>query len=212
LAAAARIALAYAGGRDEHAGVEWVVGRSLIECFRELVRDAMRAQAVQASEAAEHYLVGLLERFARPEPGWNARPLGLEYLAAFEQPRPRRRATLQQVGDTSLFLSGLFIEHLERQIVSTEYYMALGRVAYRQLAHLGPRDTAVRGDVFAEIAARFPDFVRVLAEISFETLFRGETHIVRVYTRWLRTRGRQDAEWLLRRGIVPVDPGVRSRH
>ena len=190
----------------------WVVGRSLIECFRELVRDAMRAQAVQASEGTEHYLVSLLERFARPEPGWNDRPLGLEYLAALEQPPPQRRAALQRVGDTSLFLSGVFMEHLERQLVSTDYYMTLGRTAYRQLAQSGPRDTAGRGGVFGEIAARFPDLVRVLAEISFERLFRGEVQLVRVYTRWLRTRGRQDAEWLLRRGIVPVDPAVKSRH
>jgi hypothetical protein len=199
-------------GPPQHAGVEWVLGRSLTDCFRELVRDAMRTQAVTIAEPTEHYLVSLLERFAHPEPGWNARPLALDYLAAFEQPRPHRCAALQRVGDTSLFLSGLFMEHLERQIVSTDYYMALGRIAYRQLSHLGPRDLAARGEVFAEIAARFPEFVRVLAEISFEGLFRRETHLVRIYTRWLRTRGRQDAEWLIRRGLLPVDPGIKSRH
>jgi len=66
--------------------------------------------------------------------------------------------------------------------------------------------------VFAEIAARFPDFVRVLSEISFAELFPGDLRTVRVYTRWLRTRGRQDAEWLLRQGLIPYDPGVKSRH
>jgi hypothetical protein len=90
--------------------------------------------------------------------------------------------------------------------------MALGRIAYHQLASLVPSDTASRADVFAEIAERFPDFVRVLSEVSFAELFPGDAQTVRIYTRWLNTRGLQDAQWLLRRGIVPFDPGLKSRH
>ncbi len=189
-----------------------LIRRSLTEFFRDLLDAAFRTHDVRPSEPTEHYLVNLLEHFAKPEPDWNARPLGLEYLAAFEQPRPRRCAALKRVGDTALFLSGVFMESLERQVVSTDYYMGLGRLAYHQLASLAPTDTASRGDVFAEIAAGFPDFVRVLSEVSFAEMFRDDTQTVRVYTRWLRTRGAQDAQWLLRRGIVPFDPGVKSRH
>jgi hypothetical protein len=123
-----------------------------------------------------------------------------------------RYTKLRHVADTSLFLSGIFMENLERQIVPTSYYMALGRLAYQQLASIGVGGTGSRGDLFAELAQRFPDFVRVLTEISFEELFRGEKQLVRIYTRWLRTRGREDAQWLLRHGIAPVDPGSKSRH
>lgn len=185
---------------------------SLTDFFRELVRNALRTHEVRPSEPTEHYLVSLLERFAKPAPDWNARPLALDYLESFHHPRPRRCAALQHVGDTALFLSGVFMESLERRIVSTDYYMALGRVAYHQLATLAPRHGATGGDVFGEIAAQFPDFVRVLSEVSFAEMFRGDSQIVRVYTRWLRTRGAQDAQWLLRRGIAPIDPGVRSKH
>ena len=172
----------------------------------------MRTHEVESSEPAEHYLVALLERFAKPIPGWDSRPLALEYLESFQSPRSHRCAKLKHVGDTALFLSGVFMEHLERGMVSTEYYMALGRIAYHQLAGLGTTGPTTGIDVFAEIAFRFPDFVRVLSEVSFADLFPGNEQTVRVYTRWLRTRGRQDAQWLLRRGIVPVDPGVKSRH
>jgi hypothetical protein len=189
-----------------------LIRRSLAEFFRELVRGAMRTHEVESSEPAEHYLVTLLERFATPRPGWDSRPLALEYLESQHTPRPDRCAKLKHVGDTALFLSGVFMEHLERRAVSTEYYMSLGRIAYHQLAGLVATDMATRADVFAEIAARFPDFVRVLAEISFAELFPGDAQTVRIYTRWLRTRGRQDAQWLLRRGIVPYDPGVKLRH
>ena len=186
-----------------------LIRRSLAEFFRDLVRGAMRTHEVESSEPAEHYLVSLLERFAKPAPGWDSRPLALEYLESLHSPRPHRCAKLKHVGDTSLFLSGVFMEHLERRAVSSSYYMSLGRVAYRQLASLAPSDAASRSEVFAEIAARFPDFVRVLSEISFAELFPGDAMTVRIYTRWLRTRGLQDAQWLLRQGIVPFDPGIK---
>ncbi|MDX2169789.1 MAG: hypothetical protein SF182_22150 [Deltaproteobacteria bacterium] len=189
-----------------------LVRHSLAEFFRDLLHGAFRTHAVRPSEPTEHYLVSLLEHFAKPGPDWNARPLAIEYLESFQHPRPRRAAALKHVGDTALFLSGVFMESLERQTVSTDYYIGLGRIAYHQLAGLLPSDTAARSDVFAEIAAGFPDFVRVLSEISFAEMFRDDVQTVRVYTRWLRTRGAQDAQWLLRRGIVPFDPGVRSRH
>ena len=189
-----------------------LIRRSLGEFFRDLVRGAMRTHEVESSEPVEHYLVALLERFAKPVPDWNSRPLALEYLESFQSPRPHRCAKLKHVGDTALFLSGVFMEHLERQIVSTDYYMALGRVAYHQLAGLALSDAATRAEVFAEIALRFPDFVRVLSEINFVQSMAGDERTVQVYTRWLRTRGRQDAQWLLRQGIVPFDPGVKSRH
>ena len=189
-----------------------LIRRTLTEFFREVLRGAMRTHDVESSEPTEHYLVNLLERFAKPGPEWDARPLGLAYLESFHHPRPQRLAALRHVGDTALFLSGVFMESLERRTVSTDYYMRIGQVAYHQLAGLAPSDRAARGDVFGEIAARFPDFVRVLSELSFEEMFRGDVQTVRVYTRWLRTRGARDAQWLLRRGIVPYAPDVRSRH
>jgi hypothetical protein len=189
-----------------------LIRRSLGDFFRELVRGAMRTHEVESSEPAEHYLVALLEHFAKPGPGWDSRPLALEYLESLHTSRAHRCVKLKHVGDTALFLSGVFMEHLERRPVSTDYYMSLGRIAYHQLAGLAPTDTATRADVFAEIAARFPDFVRVLSEISFAELFPGDAQTVRVYTRWLRTRGLQDAQWLLRQGIVPFDPGLKSPH
>jgi len=189
-----------------------LIRRSLVDFFRDLVRGAMRTHEVESSEPTEHYLVSLLERFAKPPPGWGSRPLALDYLESLQSTRADRCVKLKHVGDTALFLCGVFMEHLERQIVSTNYYASLGRIAYRQLASLAPTDTAARADVFAEIAARFPDFVRVLSEISFAEIFPGDAQTVRVYTRWLRTRGPQDAQWLLRQGITPFDPGLKTRH
>ena len=52
--------------------------------------------------------------------------------------------------------------------------------------------------------------MRVLAEISFHELFRGDVHTLRVYTRWMYTRSERDARWLLRHGIIPYMPAPQA--
>jgi len=186
--------------------------RGLTEFFRDLLQDAMRTQEVQSSEHTEFYLVKLLEGFAHPDRAWCERPLALEFLESFHSPLVHRFGKLKRVADTALFMSGLFMESLHRQLVSSDYYMQLGRTAYGQLSTLSNDVGAIPGDLFAELEARFPDFVRVLAAISFEELFRGDTHTLRVYTRWMYTRSERDARWLRRHGIIPHLPTSRGGH
>ncbi len=189
-----------------------VVQHNLTEFFRDLLQDAMRTQAVRSSEDTEFYLVKLLEAFAHTEPDWFARPLALEYLESFHSPREHRYGKLKRVGDTALFVSGLFMESLHRQLVSADYYIQVGRTAYAHLSTLSEGVGAVPGDLFAELAERFPDFVRVLAEISFERLFHGDIHTLRVYTRWMYTRSERDTRWLVRHGIIPYAPARTRVH
>ncbi len=173
----------------------------LADFFRDLVRDAKLSQHVATSESAECYLVELLARFAHPEAGWHRRPLAIDFLESFHAAdRDKRNGRLRRVGDTALFVSGVFMEHLERQLVSADYYMSLGRSAYSHLA-----GAAVPAkDVFAEMAERFPDLVRVLTEVSFEHIFCSDRQTVRAYARWLHTGSELDAHWLMRRGLLPV--------
>lgn len=189
-----------------------LVQHNLTEFFRELLQSAMRTQAVQSSEAAEFYLVKLLEAFARAERDWFDRPLALDYLESFHSPRSHRYGKLKRVADTALFVSGIFVESLHRKLVSSDYYIALGRIAYSHLSALTAGSGTGAGDPFRELADRFPDFVRVLSEISFRDLFRGDEHMLRVYTRWMYTRSERDARWLLRHGITPYDPRSRGGH
>jgi hypothetical protein len=185
---------------------------NLTEFFRDLLQNAMRSQEVHSSEEMEFYLVKLLEAFAHADRGWFERPLALEYLESFHTPLSHRYGRLKRVGDTALFVSGVFVESLHRKLVSSDYYMQLGRTAYLQLSALSNGLSTVSGDLFAELAARFSDCVRVLAEISFERLFHGDPHTLRVYTRWMYTRSERDARWLLRHGIIPYAPPSRGGH
>src|SRR5213079_1069822 len=178
---------------------------SLTALFHQLVRAAMAVQQVESSETTEFYLVQLLEGYARPGRELLVRPLALDYLEAFHLPASQRYEKLKRVADT-----GLFIDSLERSLVGPDYYAALGRTAYARLSAQPPR--ASLAELFGELAGRFPEFVRVLAEISAQELFRRQEDTVRLYKRWLHTRGRREADLLLRRGIIPFAPPSNQRH
>jgi len=190
-------------------GGEKLLDRNLTEFFRELVRSAMSAQSVRSTEASEFYLVTLLERFARPERGWFERPLALDYLESLRSPAGARRAKLKRVADTSLFLTGMFMEALERSLVGPRYYVQIGRQAY---GHLAADDGLPDAWPFAELSRSFEAFVQVLSEISFSELFPGDQHLVRTYQRWLLTNSERDRAWLARRGLVPVRGDDDVRH
>ncbi|SRR5579884_2850772 len=184
---------------------------TLTGLFRDLIRSALAAQQVEASEATEFYLVRLLEDFTRPgradllDP-----PLALDYLAAGHLPAPQRYAKLKRVADTALFVTGLFVDSLDRTLVGVDYYTALGRNAYARLSAEPMR--AARAAPFEDLAGRFLEYVRVLMQISDQDIFRRDQDTLRLYKRWLHTGGRREADLLIRRGLIPVASRSSVRH
>jgi hypothetical protein len=181
------------------------------EFFRNLLRQALAEQRVEPSPEAEFYLVALLERFMRIDKNVFSRPLALDYLEAFGDSPGIRYRKLRNVGDTALFLSGVFTDSLEGKVVGPDYYAELGGLAYRHLATL-PATPLGSGVValFTEMSVRFRDFARVLSQMSLQELFSSDRDLLRVYRRWLFTRGARDAEFLARRGIIPFAPPPKA--
>src|SRR5206468_1692784 len=89
---------------------------------------------------------------------------------------------------------------------TTEFYLV------RLLEGSAPPARGGLATLFEELAGRFPEFVRVLTEISAQELFRREQDTLRLYKRWLHTRGRREADLLMRRGIIPFAPPAKHRH
>jgi hypothetical protein len=184
---------------------------NLTALFHELVRTAMSAQQVASSETTEFYLVQLLEGFARPDRcDLLDPPLGVDYLEALRLPTHQRASKLRRVADTALFVSGVFFDSLERRLVGPDYYAALGSTAYAHLSSAAGRGALA--EPFEELAGRFSQFVRVLAEISDGEIFRRQQDTLRLYRRWLHTRGEREADLLMRRGVIPVAPPQPFRH
>jgi hypothetical protein len=180
---------------------------SVDEFFHEVVNEALSAIDLDASEPAGWYLVGLLGEFTTAR--LSDEPLGLKLANVAANPEQRVR-TLKEVGDTSLYVAGFFAESLTRSLVDVDYYVGIGQSAYAQLARsLGPKKSL--GEVYEELAAKFPRFVDVLAAVRKRVTIAelgATSDIGRLYDIWLRTRD----EWVehkLKEAGVLVHPGSR---
>ncbi len=174
------------------------------EFFRELVRDAMKERGLEHLEETEFYLVALLEGQLRSRGDLLEKPLALTYLEAETGSRFESFQLYKHVGDTALFVAGVFVDCLERTVVQPAYYMELGQLAYRRIAENGADNVRA---MFDALARQFGELVGVLAAISSRELFGSDRDTLRIYRRWLLTRSAADAAELVRRGIIPGEPG-----
>jgi hypothetical protein len=174
---------------------------SPVEFFRDLVESALQHQHLSAREGTSFYLVNLLAGFVHGDRTTSSDvPLGVRFVKAVQEAGARQRAELRRVGDRSLFISGFFADSLSRSLVDVDYYIQLGEHAYGSLARQAEGSF---GDVFDELAGKFPAFVDVLGEVSERTAMASNADLLRLYEKWLRTRSRRSGDLLAARGIVP---------
>src|SRR5262245_64937587 len=101
---------------------------SAIEYFKELVEGAIARQGPSSGDLTAFYVVHLLAVFVeRPEDvaGTDA-PLAIRLGRALESGGIEQRASLKQIGDLSLFVSGFFSDSLNRSLVDVDYYASMG--------------------------------------------------------------------------------------
>jgi hypothetical protein len=176
---------------------------SAVEFFKELVDGALAHQGLAANELTSFYVVQLLANFIQRRASGDeddTAPLALRLALALEGGGTRRRTTLKQIGDLSLFVSGFFSDSLNRKIVDVDYYVSIGGCAYTALSRY---ETDTFSTVFAELAEKFVGFVDVLSEVSERTSCASNADVLRLYERWLRTGSRRSGQLLIERGVVP---------
>jgi hypothetical protein len=127
--------------------------------FYDIITTALGRLQVDTTEHTEYYLVGLLESYARDERSIPSAPLALMLLGPSDP--AARTLNLKEVGDTSLIVTGFFPEAIKNTLVNTEYYVGLGRVAYRELS--GRLSLSALSAVYEELAVEFNKFIEVLA-------------------------------------------------
>ena len=188
-------------GRNMAEGL--VRNESPTEYFKELVETAMEHQHVAMRDLTSFYLVNLLTGFVhldRAPAAASDEPLGVRFARALQAGGNRQRDGLREVGDLSLFISGFFADSLTRSLVDIDYYIQLGERAYGSLA---ARSDPAFGDVFDELAGKFPACVDVLSEVSERSALASNSDVLRLYEKWMRTRSRRSGDLLAERGIVP---------
>jgi hypothetical protein len=175
---------------------------SPVEYFKELVEGALTRQGIVATELTSFYVVHLLTGFVERRQGEHAEdaPLGIQLARALECAGVEQRASLKQIGDVSLFVSGFFADSLRGKLVDVDYYVSIGGVAYQALSRY---ETDTFSPVFAELAEKFIAFVDVLSEVSERSSCASNMDLLRLYERWLKTGSRRSGQLLAERGVVP---------
>lgn len=199
---------------NQPTGSECAEQTTRIEChadlsayFRETLLKALATRGIEAPEATEFYLVGLLSALSH-----DTAPLSCSLVEmSLEVERARRDerlARLRSVGDQALSVSGLFDEHLERRGISRSYVVELGSRAYRRASHLASasaqRAERARADVFSDLSARFKSYADVLESVREATALGTRDDVLALYERFCKTRSPALAERLLSHGVVSV--------
>jgi hypothetical protein len=176
---------------------------SAVEYFKELVDKALTHQGLATQELTAFYVVQLLASFLqRPVAGAaeDQMPLAVRLAQALESGGMRKRESLREIGDVSLFISGFFSDSLHRKLVDVDYYVSIGGCAYNALSRV---ETDTFSSVFAELGEKFVGFVDVLSEISERTSCASNADLLRLYEKWLKTGSRRSGQLLVERGVVP---------
>ena len=173
---------------------------SAAEYFKELVEGALAHQRIAAGELTSFYVVNLLTGFLQRPAEEDETPLAFRLAEALEAAGMRQRATLKQIGDSSLFISGFFADSLNRKLVDVDYYVSIGGTAYTALSRY---ETDAFSPVFAELADNFVRFVDVLSEVSERASLGSNADLLRLYERWLRTGSPRSGQLLAEQGVVP---------
>jgi hypothetical protein len=192
-----------------------ITNTSIKEYFHDTVSEAIANQQIKASEETAFYLVNLLTAFSRSEQlfergenGVDLKPLALIYADALSQPNVIERSRLlQKLGDTALFIAGVFADSLNRKLVDVDYYIAMGGSAYSTVSEMlrGAYHNDTAKLLFDELTEKFTAFVDVLNEVSEKSNLCTNADVLRLYEIWIRT-GSKRAEGQLRRlGIQPLD-------
>ena len=182
-----------------------VLQETPVAAFFEFVRSALGSRRIEASPDTEFYLVNLLSAYVHAQPESFERGLGPALIAANRLDPVQRSVRLKQLGDTTLFLAGIFLDHIETRPAATEYYFNIGKTAYGRLADVSRNaggSLAAQATIFSELSRRFVEFVHVLAAISDTELFGKSARLIGIYERWLETRNPRDATRLAAAGII----------
>jgi hypothetical protein len=133
--------------------------------FGDLALDDARAAGYLTGYARAEALGAIDALPGRPLPTVADALLEIQRVWDWADPRfapQQERAVRRHIGDYTLFMLGLFREHVERLAI-VGYYETEGRRAYQFLAELGRAGGEPDAPLFARLAARFERYAGALA-------------------------------------------------
>lgn len=177
--------------------------------FRDLVRRAIANQHIDLTEDSEFYVVNLLTEVKKSERLFDMSsgkpeetPLALLLERAVHGDAATRVRTLKLLGDTALFVAGIFPERAARRFSSLDYYIRMGGGAYLTLATTLPGQRSFAG-LFEEMGAKFKHLVGIVNEVGTSGRENNDVNILDCYERFLATGDARLRDILIKEGIIP---------
>lgn len=130
------------------------------ELWQVLVREGSERSGQALDEMQESYLVFMLLRH-QGDAHLLARTQALDFLTAQQAAFTLRADALRDVGDRCLLIAGLYPEYARRR-VGVEYFIDLGRGAYRDVADASRAGYA---ELFALLSRTYHGLVRTLQAV-----------------------------------------------
>jgi len=128
-----------------------------------LVHEAQVQRQLVLHEDTESYLVFLLMRFSQSTELLES-IFALDFIEALKLDGKRKVNKLQSLGDKSLLLCGLFPGIAEKRSVGIEYYIHIGRTAYKAA---GESDES---SLYLQLSIDFLDLQKVLYSMRHSTI------------------------------------------
>jgi hypothetical protein len=180
--------------------------------FGNAVRDAAESRGYDPEAPSTAYVACLLADYARVDSHHAEvlnRPLTFLLRDALEAAGPERFHRLQGLGDTTLYLSGFFADHLERRGVAERFVGSVGRAAYDAASAMLRRAAGANQgpDLFGELSTNFHELVLLLRDVADSTYAmsaRDSRSVLDVYERWTRSGSSALADALIRWGLMPT--------
>ncbi|MDQ3269789.1 MAG: hypothetical protein M3Q11_06330 [Pseudomonadota bacterium] len=135
-----------------------------LQLWYDLVRDGEDRVRTRLPEMIESYLAFVLQRH-QADAAIGKHVMALDWLGGQELAGRERADAMRDVGDRCLLIAGMFPRLAERRNLQPDYYAALGRSAYAEVASA---TRAGYGELFAMLAEAFDAMLRVLGGLRPE--------------------------------------------
>ena len=123
-----------------------------------LVYEAQAATQLILTENTESYLVFLLMRFSQTTHLMES-VISMDFLESMNLSGRQRVDKLQDVGDKSLLLCGLFPGIAKKRCVGLSYFSGMGQAAYLTVSELQDRELA---DLYLQLSNQFTTMQQIL--------------------------------------------------
>jgi hypothetical protein len=152
--------------------------------FKDLLEASAKHKYFRFKKDTETYVLGLLTRTNMPIN--QNQSLVLTYLEAItadklNEPQEKNKKQLfKDLGDTCLFYSGYFADHIRKKDVSKDLYIMLGSNSYSIVANL-----TLNQLLYNDLARNFASIREILEEVHDRTDTHTNEGLMRLYDKWL---------------------------